>query len=343
MSNYRTRIIKTVTFLGGIYFFLEFMLSKQSLSVLKIDGLHESISNGFIAVGTAAIGLGLLNLLLLHGSKVIYRKKGYMNSIALLGALCITLVVTTLDWYQNESIQGDVKVLKRSALFAETIKKDYESKAEGVPNLQVRIQNLLEELSHGIEYCKKILAQEKEILPQSSEKKQKEVEDFERILNRANDEYVKLNTLYGASNFDDAVLNLPSIAASVSPLAISLNGILKAHQSVGIISSVQSYIYKGFFNPLGSAMFSLLAMYIASAAYRAFKLRSVESTLLMGAALLVILGQTPLGSMIYEGFPSIRLWLLEVPNSAAFRAIRIGASVAGLVMAIRMWFSLESA
>jgi hypothetical protein len=40
--------------------------------------------------------------------------------------------------------------------------------------------------------------------------------------------------------------------------------------------------------------------------------------------------------------PSIRQWLLEVPNSAAFRAIRLGAGVAGLMLAIRMWLSIES-
>jgi hypothetical protein len=38
----------------------------------------------------------------------------------------------------------------------------------------------------------------------------------------------------------------------------------------------------------------------------------------------------------------VRLWLLRVPNSAAFRAIEIGAAIAGLVMAFRMWLSIES-
>ena len=33
---------------------------------------------------------------------------------------------------------------------------------------------------------------------------------------------------------------------------------------------------------------------------------------------------------------------MEGPNSAANRAILIGAEIAGLVMAFRMWFSIES-
>ena len=63
---------------------------------------------------------------------------------------------------------------------------------------------------------------------------------------------------------------------------------------------------------------------------------------MMAAALVVMLGQIPFGSWIWEGFPDLRLWLLRVPNAAAFRAIKIGAEVAGLIMAFRMWFSIES-
>jgi hypothetical protein len=63
---------------------------------------------------------------------------------------------------------------------------------------------------------------------------------------------------------------------------------------------------------------------------------------MMLAALLVMLGQIPFGVWIWSALPDIRLWLLSVPNTAAFRAIGIGAAVAGLVMAFRMWFSLES-
>jgi hypothetical protein len=89
-------------------------------------------------------------------------------------------------------------------------------------------------------------------------------------------------------------------------------------------------------------MFALLGVYIAAAAYRAFRIRTVESALMMTAAVVVMLGQISFGKEIYEGMPSIRQWLLEVPNSAAFRAIRLGAGIAGLMLAIRMWLSIES-
>ena len=71
-------------------------------------------------------------------------------------------------------------------------------------------------------------------------------------------------------------------------------------------------------------------------------LHSTEAFLMMGAALLVILGQTSFGLMISESFASIRLWLLEVPSAGVFRAIKLGAGVAALVLCIRMWFSIEA-
>ena len=89
------------------------------------------------------------------------------------------------------------------------------------------------------------------------------------------------------------------------------------------------------------SMFSLLGFYVATAAFKAFKIKSFESFLMMLSALIVILGQVPFGVKIWNGFPSLRLWLLSVPSTGAFRAITLGAFIAGLVMALRMWFSLE--
>ena len=64
---------------------------------------------------------------------------------------------------------------------------------------------------------------------------------------------------------------------------------------------------------------------------------------MMSAALVVMIGQTPFATDVLWGvLPSWRGWLLEVPKSAAFRAIRIGAGIAGLILAFRMWFSIES-
>ncbi len=52
------------------------------------------------------------------------------------------------------------------------------------------------------------------------------------------------------------------------------------------------YLFNNAFMPLSATMFSLLAFFIASAAYRAFIIRSFESNLLMITAVIVMLGRT---------------------------------------------------
>ena len=117
---------------------------------------------------------------------------------------------------------------------------------------------------------------------------------------------------------------------------------LEANYEAGSARRWGNAIYNGFFTPLGSAMFALLAFYIVSAAYRSFRFRSWEAVVLMIPAVIVMLGQIPHGPLyVYHGLPELRRWLLEYLNTPAFRAIFFGSAVAGLAMSIRIWLSLE--
>ena len=101
-------------------------------------------------------------------------------------------------------------------------------------------------------------------------------------------------------------------------------------------------LYEGFFVPLGAAMFSLLAFYIAKAAYRSFRIKTVEATVMMLTAVVVILGQTPFGLLyVSEHLPAVRFWLLQNINTPGNRAIYFGPAVGGFAKAMRMWLSLE--
>jgi len=115
----------------------------------------------------------------------------------------------------------------------------------------------------------------------------------------------------------------------------------KFGQSDGMASFYDKFLFGGLMNNLSSAMFSLLAFYMASAAYRSFRVKSFEAALMMGAALVIMIGQIPLGYLVTEQAPQARNWTMQWISTPAFRGIAFGAMVAGLAMAIRMWLSLE--
>ena len=240
----RKKLIVAVTFLGGIYFFLEFLIPRiiewPGLSgalrpvlggkICTDEGLffgayHEDISTAAILVSVMAFGLGLVNILRLHGSRLAKLREGWINSAALIAGMVGTMIAGFWAWGQPEAVPAK---------------------------------------------------------------------------------------FYG-----------------------------------NIIMGT-----KGLFAGLSSSMFSLLAFYVATAAYRAFRIKSGEAALLMLSALLVMMGQIPHGVALFDFFmhmvkpdvsiTDIRRWILMRLNVGAFRGIALGFGVAGLSMAMRMWLSMET-
>ncbi|MGB4238305.1 MAG: hypothetical protein WBJ87_01650 [Candidatus Hydrothermia bacterium] len=67
------------------------------------------------------------------------------------------------------------------------------------------------------------------------------------------------------------------------------------HNPFGPTSTFSLYFYNSIFIPLQATMFAILSFFIASAAYRAFRAKEINSALLLVSAVLVMLGRIPLG------------------------------------------------
>ena len=93
--------------------------------------------------------------------------------------------------------------------------------------------------------------------------------------------------------------------------------------------------------PMQSTMFSLLAFFVASAAYRGFRARNLQATVLLLAGLLVIIGRVPLGEMIHSAIPDTATWVLNIPSMAARRGILIGIGLGTIATALRVIVGIE--
>jgi hypothetical protein len=107
---------------------------------------------------------------------------------------------------------------------------------------------------------------------------------------------------------------------------------------------LSNYFYRAFFDnimiPIQATMFSLLAFYIASAAYRAFRARTLLSSILLVAALIIMIRFVPLGP-ISDGVSALSGWILKVPNMAAKRAIFIGVGLGMVATAVKVLLGVE--
>jgi hypothetical protein len=108
-----------------------------------------------------------------------------------------------------------------------------------------------------------------------------------------------------------------------------------------------SWMYDYLYSPMQATMFSLLAFYIASAAFRAFRIRTFDATLLAIAALIVMVGRVPVGQAMTASLPpefqipTWANWLLEWPQNAAKRGIAIGAGLGLMATGLRIIFGIE--
>jgi hypothetical protein len=116
----------------------------------------------------------------------------------------------------------------------------------------------------------------------------------------------------------------------------------------GLIWGIQEktpfdWLFQNIQSPMMSTMFSILAFFIASAAYRAFRARTREATILLFTSVIVMLGRIPLGQYIWDKLPSYADWIMAYPNLAVQRGIIIGAALGAAAMSLRIILGIERA
>lgn len=106
--------------------------------------------------------------------------------------------------------------------------------------------------------------------------------------------------------------------------------------SVTADGSYFDHVYRYIFRPCAATMFALLAFYVASASFRAFRAKNAEATILLLVAFTILLGRTFVGTLLTSWLPD-SLYFLTIPylaekimtvlNFAGNRAIMIGIAL----------------
>lgn len=110
------------------------------------------------------------------------------------------------------------------------------------------------------------------------------------------------------------------------------------------------WIYEYLFKPLTATMFSMLAFYISSAAFRAFRAKNLEAGLLLGTAFIVLLGRTFAGVWLTSWLPeslaflkieNLTVFIMSVFNTAGNRAIMIGIALGIISTSLKVLLGMD--
>jgi hypothetical protein len=101
-----------------------------------------------------------------------------------------------------------------------------------------------------------------------------------------------------------------------------------------LTSNVMIATYAGIMGSVG--------FFILPSAYRAFRARNLEATIMLVVGIIIILGNVTVGEVIYPGITNLRSWLLDVPVAASQRGIMIAAAIGFIGILARAVLGVET-
>jgi len=101
------------------------------------------------------------------------------------------------------------------------------------------------------------------------------------------------------------------------------------------------WVFENIQVPMQATVFALLAFFVASASFRGFRARSVQATILLAAALIMLISRSSIGDMLTDEIPQFADWIRSYPSMSARRAILIGIGLGSLTTSLRVIVGIE--
>jgi hypothetical protein len=117
--------------------------------------------------------------------------------------------------------------------------------------------------------------------------------------------------------------------------------------AVGNKNQTYRWLYDALVVPINGTMFALVAFYITSASFKAFRAKTAEAALMMVCAVWVMIANVPIGDFLWPstgwlgGMAGIGSWIVSVPNSAVSRAVGVGIFLGGFATNLRVFLGIE--
>jgi hypothetical protein len=106
-------------------------------------------------------------------------------------------------------------------------------------------------------------------------------------------------------------------------------------------SSALAFVFDNVYLPIQSTLAALLAFFVISALYRAFRLRNLQAFLLMISCLVLFLTQLPFSGSISPLLPMLNEWILTVPVTAGVRGIILGTALGTIMTSLRILLAVD--
>ena len=132
-----------------------------------------------------------------------------------------------------------------------------------------------------------------------------------------------------------------SVIVMVLVVVMALTGLPIPEAGLGTVNPIYNFLFTNAMTPLSGTMYSILAFFITSAAFRAFRARNIEASIVLVAGTLMVCSNAPLLVNALPLFKEAGLWIRNIPNMATMRGVIIGAALGSIALAVRTLMGIE--
>lgn len=344
-SNFRRPVVVGITFLSGLVYVVLWLLPKSKAAdgstVAPIGNFNYSemipiVSGVSQILSGMLLAMGVFSIFRLHFGRVFKLQRDWFFSVVLLGSMFTMVTFGFMETAAQERNRDHSNMIARVELMRNVLPTGGNTPA--FRELAIESVTLVEN-----ERIDKLIRTDEERVRKGEISREAsetliaaERERSDQIIADATE---RIEQEYVANQTSDETLAVAREGARI----------MRERSSGAQLFSIAFF---DMYQPLETGMFSLIAFFILSAAFRAFRIRSVEATILMATALVVLLSFVPLSLALTSGIDansfagnfrldSIGNWLLGTLSAPAIRGIDLGLGLGVLAMAIRIMLGLE--